>query len=311
MTTIAKTCKYPGCTEPVDSASTGGRPTAYCADPEHNRKSAFLARSAAAAPGAAPGRPGTVEELRTMLAAWLDVIEDAEDPARSQQAIAAAAAAANARAAQSAADLEQVRADLLAAQTDLAAEQQRAAELEAAEQGWRTTVSDLTDDLQARTGELADAEQALAEMTKERDSFERLLQQLNDRAKVVEDDLANERARAEAAGQREANLAAELKKLDGALADARAAASKEAAAAAGHETRATMLEEQVRAAQAETRAEREKSETTVQRERAEAAGLHDQIAAAKEQIGTLAAELRAAEKEIQRLAAATKPEVKR
>jgi colicin import membrane protein len=42
--TDMRTCSFPGCAEPVDATPGAGRPAGYCADPAHNRATAWRAR---------------------------------------------------------------------------------------------------------------------------------------------------------------------------------------------------------------------------------------------------------------------------
>jgi len=54
VVTDVRTCRFPGCAEPVDAAPAVGRPPGYCTDPAHNRAAAWRARRAEVGQGQSP-----------------------------------------------------------------------------------------------------------------------------------------------------------------------------------------------------------------------------------------------------------------
>lgn len=190
-TTTVKSCAFPECERPAQVSPTGGRPSAYCDLPEHNRATAFKVRQALSpAKKEADEQAGrstslagarlrfVVEELGPLLkshrAAVADQIENAltaldtiNDPSQVEAEIAAITAEAASKTSQAEAETANQTQAAAAAQTAATAAQGATVKAEEAHEATKQEMESLTAERDNAIDLLKQAENRLASVSKD------------------------------------------------------------------------------------------------------------------------------------------------
>jgi len=258
------TCAFPGCTRPAAPApASGGRPSRYCILPEHNRTTAFRARTAQSAKdGQEEGeRPVSIasarlrvvaealgpmlsshrEALAAQVEAALDALDDLGDPGLVEAEVSAVRAEAMRRSSDAESDADTARAEAQASDARAAeaeAERDRAVEAQAAAVAERDALQ----------GRLESLQRELDEAVQKAGQTIGALQQ--ESARLSEELAAEGAGRADAEGRAE-RAESESTGVRGELASTRQSLKDAVARAEGAEARSTSLRDQLDAARQE------------------------------------------------------------